>query len=180
MMVMGNVEHVYLNTNDHYRADLTVDTRDYRFIRWCQERYPLHRYERLAPLMHLLRSVKSKQEIALIQTACEITAKAFGRVLRFVKPGVREYEIEAEYAHEFLRRGSRGFAYEPIIASGANSCVLHYIVNEALVRPGFSLRTLTLPDLFQDHDDPHKQYDLAGLNAADIAQVIESSLVRTA
>ena len=136
MMVMGNVEHVYLNTNDHYRADVSVDTRDQRFILWCQRKYPLHKYERLAPLMHRLRSVKSKEEIALMQKACDITGDAFRRVLRFVKPGVMEYEIEAEYAHEFLRQGSRGFAYEPIIASGANSCVLHYIVNDQPCRDG--------------------------------------------
>ncbi len=136
MMVMGNVERVYLNTNDHYRADVSVESRDVRFIRWCREKYPLHQYERLAPIMHRLRSVKSKWEIDLMQKACDITEKAFRRVLKFVKPGVREYEIEAEYAHEFLRNGSRGFAYEPIIASGANSCVLHYIVNDQVCQGG--------------------------------------------
>ena len=121
MMVMGNVEHVYLNTNDHYRADVTVETRDQKFIKWCQTKYPLHEYERLAPIMHRLRSVKSKTELELMQRACDITEKAFRRVLKFVRPGVKEYEIEAEYAHEFLRNGSRGFAYETIIASGPNS-----------------------------------------------------------
>ena len=136
MMVMGNVEHIYLNTNDHYRADVVLDSRDLRFIKWCQEKYPLHKYERLAPIMHRLRCVKSKEEIGLIQKACDITEKAFRRVLKFVKPGVKEYEIEAEYAHEFLRNGSRGFAYEPIIASGANSCVLHYIVNDKVCKDG--------------------------------------------
>lgn len=136
MMVMGNVEHVYLNTNDHYRADVSVESRDARFIRWCQEKYPLHKYERLAPLMHRLRSVKSRWETALMQKACDITEKAFRRVLKFVKPGVKEYEIEAEYAHEFIRSGSRGFAYEPIIASGANSCVLHYIANDQVCQGG--------------------------------------------
>lgn len=136
MLLMGNVEHVYLNTNDHYRADVTVDSRDDRFIKWCRDRYPLHKYERLAPIMHKLRSVKAKEEIALMQQACDITEKAFRRVLGFVKPGVMEYEIEAEYAHEFLRNGSRGFAYEPIIASGANSCVLHYIVNDQKCNDG--------------------------------------------
>lgn len=136
MMVMGNVENVYLNTNDHYRAEVTVDSRDQRFIEWCRKKYPLHRYERLAPIMHRLRSVKSKEEIDIMQKACDITEKAFRRVLRFVKPGVKEYEIEAEYAHEFLRYGSRGFAYEPIIASGANSCVLHYIVNDQICKDG--------------------------------------------
>jgi Xaa-Pro aminopeptidase len=136
MMVMGNVERLYLNTNDHYRADVLVDSRDQRFIKWCQQKYPLHKYERLAPIMHRLRSVKSKAEIELMQTACDITEKAFRRVLKFVKPGVKEYEIEAEYAHEFLSNGSRGFAYEPIVASGANSCVLHYIVNDQVCRDG--------------------------------------------
>ena len=136
LMVMGDVEHVYLNTNDHYRADVTVDSRDQRFIEWCQKKYPLHRYERLAPIMHRLRAVKEPEEIALMQKACDITEKAFRRVLKFVRPGVREYEIEAEYAHEFLRHGSRGFAYEPIVASGSNSCVLHYIVNDQICRDG--------------------------------------------
>lgn len=136
MMVMGDVEHVYLNTNDHYRAEIPVESRDSRFIKWCKEKYPLHRYERLAPVMHGLRSIKSDYEIELLQRACDITEKAFRRVLKFVKPGVFEYEIEAEYAHEFLRNGSRGFAYEPIIASGANSCVLHYIENSKPCRDG--------------------------------------------
>jgi Xaa-Pro aminopeptidase len=136
MMVMGDVEHVYLNTNDHYRADVTVESRDQKFIKWCQAKYPLHKWERLAPIMHRLRSVKSKVELELMQRACDITEKAFRRILKFVKPGVKEYEIEAEYAHEFLRNGSRGFAYEPIIASGPNSCVLHYIVNNQVCRDG--------------------------------------------
>lgn len=136
MMVMGDVENVYLNTNDHYRADNPVPSRDTKFIRWCQEKYPLHKYERLAPIMHKLRSVKSDTEIRLLQKACDITESAFRRVLKFVKPGVTEYEIEAEYAHEFLKSGSRGFAYEPIIASGANSCVLHYIENKNVCKEG--------------------------------------------
>lgn len=136
MMVMGDVGHVYLNTNDHYRADVAVDSRDSRFIRWCQEKYPLHKYERLAPLMHRLRTVKSRYEIEFLQMASDITEAAFRRVLNFVRPGVMEYEVEAEYAHEFLRRGSRGFAYEPIVASGANSCVLHYIGNNNVCQKG--------------------------------------------
>jgi Xaa-Pro aminopeptidase len=136
LMVMGDVEHVYLNTNDHYRADVAVESREARFVKWCLEKYPLHRYERLAPIMHRLRSIKSKYEIDQLQRACDITEKAFRRVLKFVKPGVIEYEIEAEFAHEFLRNGSRGFAYEPIIASGANSCVLHYIENNKPCKDG--------------------------------------------
>lgn len=136
MMVMGNVEHVYLNTNDHYRADVVVDSRDARFVEWCRKKFPLHRYERLAPLMHQLRSVKSAYEIELMQKASDITEKGFRRVLGFVKPGVMEYEIEAEYIHEFIRSGSRGFAYEPIIASGKDSCVLHYIDNKKACQSG--------------------------------------------
>lgn len=136
MMVMGRVEHVYLNTNEHYRADVVVQTRDSRFITWCKEKYPLHKYERVAPIMAKLRAVKSKYEIDLMQKACNITAGAFHRVLKFVKPGVKEYEIEAEFMHEFLRNGSRGFAYEPIIASGADSCVLHYIQNDKTCKSG--------------------------------------------
>lgn len=136
MMVMGDTEHVYLNTNDHYRADVGVETREMRFVKSCQQKYPLHRYERLAPILHRLRSVKSKQEIELLQQACDITEKGFRRLLKFVKPGVMEYEIEAELAHEFLRNSSRGFAYEPIIASGADSCVLHYIDNHKVCNDG--------------------------------------------
>jgi len=134
--LMGDAEHLYLNTNEHPRAEVVVETRDARFIKWCQERYPLHSYRRLAPIMRDLRAVKSDIEIALMQKACKITEAGFRRVLRFVKPGVKEYEIEAEYAHEFLRHGSRGFAYTPIIASGANACVLHYIANDQVCQDG--------------------------------------------
>ncbi|MBL0745179.1 aminopeptidase P family protein [Chryseolinea lacunae] len=136
IMVMGDVSHVYLNTNDHYRADIPVETREMRFVKSCQQKYPLYKYERLAPIMHSLRSVKSTHEIELLQRACDITEQAFRRVLKFVKPGVKEYEIEAEWAHEFLRNGSRGFAYEPIIASGPNACVLHYIENNKACQDG--------------------------------------------
>jgi len=136
VMVMGDVEHVYLNTNDHYRADIMVETREMRFVKSCMQNFPLHKYERLAPIMHSLRSVKSKIEIDLLQRACDITGQAFQRILKFVKPGVMEYEIEAEFAHEFLNNRSRGFAYEPIIASGADSCVLHYIANEKECKDG--------------------------------------------
>jgi Xaa-Pro aminopeptidase len=136
MMVMGGVEFVYLNTNQHYRADVTIETRDARFINWCKEKYPLHHYERVAPIMAKLRAIKSPQEVELLQRACDITEKGFRRILKFVKPGVLEYEIEAEFIHEFVRNGSSGFAYEPIIASGANSCVLHYIENSRPCKSG--------------------------------------------
>jgi Xaa-Pro aminopeptidase len=136
MMVMGGVEHVYLNTNQHYRAEVAVETRDARFIKSCKEKYPLHKYERIAPILSKLRAIKSEAEIELMQKACDITEMAFRRVLKFVEPGVQEYEIEAEFIHEFVRNGSRGFAYEPIIASGANSCVLHYLENNKPCKAG--------------------------------------------
>ncbi|WP_161889230.1 aminopeptidase P N-terminal domain-containing protein [Pontibacter russatus] len=122
-------EHIYLNTNEHLRAVVEVETRDARFVKRCQQRYPLHKYERSAPIMHQLRAVKSEQEVALIQQACDITEKAFRRLLGFIRPGVMEYEIEAEICHEFLRNRSRGPAYASIIASGGNACILHYVDN---------------------------------------------------
>ncbi len=134
--LMAEAEHVYLNSNEHIRAEVVVETRDARFLDWCRKKYPLHHYERSAPIMHDLRSVKSSEEIAQMQKACDITEKGFRRILSFVKPGVWEYEIEAEYAHEFLKNRSRGFAYTPIIASGRNACVLHYIENSRECRDG--------------------------------------------
>ena len=129
-------DNLYLNTNEHLRADIQVETRDARFIKYCKDRYPLHHYHRAAPLMHQLRAVKEPEEIDQLQIACDITEKAFRRILQFVKPGVMEYEIEAEFAHEFLMNRSRGFAYEPIIASGASACVLHYIENNKACKDG--------------------------------------------
>jgi len=129
-------EHVYLSTNEHPRAANVVETRNARFIKDCQARYPLHRYERLAPLMHRLRAIKDAEEIRMIQKACDITEAGFRRALGFIKPGVGEWEIEAELLHEFVRRGSRGFAYTPIIGSGGSSCVLHYVENDKVCRDG--------------------------------------------
>lgn len=128
-------EHVYLNTNEHKRAVIEVETRDARFIQDTQRRYPLHDYKRLAPLMHRLRVVKSDIEVELLRKACEITKAGFLRVCRFVRPGVTETQVEAEFAHEFIRRGGN-FAYWPIIASGKNACVLHYIQNDQSCRKG--------------------------------------------
>ena len=126
---------IHLNSNEHQRADVTVETRDARFLRDCQKRFPLHRYERLAPLMHELRAVKSPHEVDAIQAACDLTGKGFKRVLSRVRPGVNEAEIEAEFAHEFIRR--RGaFAYPPIIAGGANNNILHYTQNDQVCRKG--------------------------------------------
>lgn len=136
LMVMGGVENVYLNTNEHYRSDVKVQTRDARFILWCKEQYPLHLYNRVAPIMSKLRRVKQRQEIDLMQRACDITEKGFRRILSFTAPGVKEYEIEAEYIHEFISNGSKGFAYTPIVASGKNNVVLHYIENNQVCHPG--------------------------------------------
>jgi Xaa-Pro aminopeptidase len=134
--LMGQCKRVYLNANEHSRATIEVETRDARFTKMCLEKFPLHRYERSAPIMHKLRAIKTKEEIELIKHACDITEKGFRRVLSFVKPGVMEYEIEAEYIHEFLRNRSRGFAYGPIVASGLDSCVLHYISNNKQCKKG--------------------------------------------
>ena len=133
--LMCEMEHVYLNTNEHKRAVVEVETRDARFIRECRRQYPLHDYRRLARLMHALRVVKSDEEIELIRHACAITKKGFLRALRKTKPGRNECEIEAEFIHEFTRQHAR-FAYIPIIAAGANSCVLHYLENDQPCRKG--------------------------------------------
>jgi Xaa-Pro aminopeptidase len=128
--------NIYLNTNEHIRSDNKVQTRDDRFINWCKEKYPLHNYERVAPYMHDIRAIKEQEEVDQIQRACNITKLAFERILKFTKPGVKEYEIEAELWHEFIRNGSRGPAYQSIIASGKNACVLHYIDNNKTCRDG--------------------------------------------
>jgi Xaa-Pro aminopeptidase len=132
---MCECEHVYLNTNEHKRAVVEVESRDARFVRDTQARYPLHDYQRLARLTHELRAVKDDDELDLIRQACAITKAGFERVCRFVRPGVNETEVEAEFAHEFIRRGG-GFAYTPIIASGANANVLHYVANDQPCRKG--------------------------------------------
>jgi Xaa-Pro aminopeptidase len=133
---MTQAENVYINTNEHYRANVETQTRDARFIEWLKEKYPAHQYRRCQPILQRLRSVKEPEEIELIQKACDITEKGFKRVLGFIKPGVMEYEIEAEYIHEFIRNRSDGFAYTPIIGSGYNACVLHYIENNQECQDG--------------------------------------------
>lgn len=129
-------ERIYLNANEHLRADVTVETRDDRFINWCKRAYPLHQYERMAPIMHDIRAVKSHLEIELIKQACDITEKAFRRLLGFIRPDIWEFEIEAEICHEFLSRRSRGPAYPPIIASGPNASILHYVRNNRQCKDG--------------------------------------------
>ncbi len=134
--LMRHAERIYFNTNEHYRADSPVETREDRFIKWAKEHFPAHRYERSQPILQRLRSVKEPEEIEQIKRACDITEAGFRRVLDKMRPGLYEYEIEAEFAHEFLRRGSRGFAYTPIIAAGANANVLHYIQNDQKIQDG--------------------------------------------
>lgn len=134
--IIYEAETIYLNENEHLRADTTVQTRSDRFRDWCKAEFPLHHFSRLSPITDYLRSVKEPEEIQLMQHACNITASGVDRILKFIKPGVMEYEIEAELMHEFLRQRSRGFAYSPIIASGFNACVLHYIENNKECKDG--------------------------------------------
>ena len=134
--VMAEAEHVYLNNNEHTRKWVETETRQERLNKALQEKYPLHSYKRLAPLMHALRAVKQPEEIEQMQRACNITRDAFHRIMQFVKPGQIEYELEAEAIHEFTRKGSRGFAYNPIFASGANACTLHYDKNDTPIADG--------------------------------------------
>jgi Xaa-Pro aminopeptidase len=134
--VMAECSAIYVNTNEHLRASTVVETREDRFIKTVKNDYPAHHFLKSAPIMHRIRSIKHPIEIDLMQTACNITEAGFRRLLGFVKPGVWEYEIEAELSHEFLRNRSKGFAYTPIIASGKNACVLHYIENNQQCKDG--------------------------------------------
>ena len=134
--VMAYSDTMYINTNEHYRASVDTQTREDRFIKWWKENFPAHKVEKSNPILQRLRSVKEQEELDLIQHACNITEKGFRRVLNFVKPDVTEYEIEAEFIHEFIRNRSKGFAYTPIIASGNNANVLHYIENNQPCKAG--------------------------------------------
>jgi Xaa-Pro aminopeptidase len=119
----------YINTNEHYRANVETETREDRFTKWLLAKYPAHSVAKSNPILQRLRAVKAPIELDLMQQACNITEKGFRRILKFIKPAVWEYEIEAELLHEFVRNRSKGFAYTPIIASGNNANVLHYIEN---------------------------------------------------
>ncbi|SDB60575.1 Xaa-Pro aminopeptidase [Flavobacteriaceae bacterium MAR_2010_188] len=134
--LMTQSETVYINTNEHYRANVETETREARFAKLLKEKYPAHMVAKSNPILQRLRSVKSDTELNLMQKACDITEKGFRRILQFVKPGVWEYEIEAEFMHEFLRNRSKGFAYTPIIASGNNANVLHYVQNNQQCKSG--------------------------------------------
>lgn len=134
--LMTQCDTVYINTNEHYRASVETETREDRFTNWLKNKYPAHAVAKSNPILQHLRSIKNPIEIDLIQHACNITEKGFRRLLNFVKPGVWEYEIEAELMHEFLRNRSKGFAYQPIIASGNNANVLHYVENNKQCNAG--------------------------------------------
>ncbi len=146
-MMMKYADHVYLNLNEHDRSTNEVPYRDLRFATEIRTRYPIHSYHRAAPILSDLRTIKKPAEVDLIQQACNITGKGFRRTLGFVKPGVWEYEIEAELLHEFISNRATGFAYEPIIASGTDSCVLHYIRNDKQCKDG----ELLLMDVAADY-----------------------------
>jgi Xaa-Pro aminopeptidase len=135
-ILMMYAESIYLNYNDHDRSVTQVPYLEKRFAADVIAKYPLHKVERSSPIMHKLRSIKSQLEVEAMSVACGITEKAFRRVLKFVKPGVMEYEIEAEIIHEFLRNRATGHAYNPIIASGASACVLHYVDNNRVCNDG--------------------------------------------
>jgi Xaa-Pro aminopeptidase len=126
----------YINTNEHYRAKVETETREDRFTKWILAKYPAHSVAKSNPILQRLRSVKDVIELDLMQQACNITEKGFRRLLHFVKPDVWEYEVEAELIHEFIRNRSKGFAYTPIIASGNNANVLHYIENNQQCKTG--------------------------------------------
>ncbi len=134
--LLQNKETIYLNNNEYSKFSTPVPYKDIRFINELKESFPLHFFNRLAPILSELRLLKEPEEIELIQKACGITAQAFHKVLKFIKPGKKEYEIEAEITSEFIRNGANGHAYEPIIASGKNACVLHYISNDKICKDG--------------------------------------------
>ncbi len=134
--LMSEAESVYINTNEHWRANTEAQTREDRWVEWCRSKYPVHNYLRSNPILHELRAVKHRIEVDLMKQACEITEKGVRRILNFIEPGVMEFEIEAELWHEFIRNRSQGFAYTPIIGSGRNACVLHYLENNQECKAG--------------------------------------------
>ncbi len=134
--LMTEADTIYFNTNEHYRQAVETQTREDRFIEKCKKDFPAHQWAKSNPILQNIRGVKEPEEIALMQQACDITEKGFRRILGFTKPGVWEYEMEAEYLHEFISNRSKGFAYTPIIAAGNNANVLHYVENNQQVKDG--------------------------------------------
>ncbi len=134
--LIQNEQNIYLNNNEYPKFSTPVPYKDIRFVNELKEKFPLHSFKRLAPILSELRLQKEPEEIELMQKACDITTQAFHKILKFIKPGIKEFEIEAEITSEFIRNGANGHAYEPIVASGKNSCVLHYISNDQICKDG--------------------------------------------
>tara|TARA_B100000287_G_scaffold184604_1_gene174575 strand:- start:2469 stop:3767 length:1299 start_codon:yes stop_codon:yes gene_type:complete len=134
--IVDKCDKLYINTNEHYRAKVETQTREDRFINWAKKKYPAVKHIKGNLILQRLRSIKTDEELNQIQKACEITKKGFKRILNFVAPGIYEYEIEAEFSHEFIKNSSKGFAYQPIIASGKNNNVLHYVKNNGICKSG--------------------------------------------
>ena len=134
--IVYSAEQIFLIDNEHIRNSSRVETQNERLNLEIKEKYPLHKIGRLAPLLNVIRMQKESIEIDALQKAIDITENAFRRILKFTKPGVFEYEVEAEFIHEFIKNRSNGFAYTPIIASGFNACVLHYIENNLVCKDG--------------------------------------------
>ena len=135
-LIIAESNNLYIEKNEHIRSITEVETAQDRFYGFAKEKFPLQNFERSYPLLSKLRMVKNNIEIKLIQKACDITEKGFRRILNYTKPGVWEYELEAEFIHEFINNNSKGFAYQPIIASGINACTLHYNENDCKCKPG--------------------------------------------
>lgn len=135
-LIIAESNNLYIEKNEHIRSITKVETAQDRFYGFAKEKFPLQNFERSYPLLSKLRMVKNNIEIKLIQKACDITEKGFRRILNYTKPGVWEYELEAEFIHEFIKNNSKGFAYQPIIASGINACTLHYNENDCECKPG--------------------------------------------
>ena len=135
-LIIAESNNLYIEKNEHIRSITKVETAQDRFYGFAKEKFPLQNFERSYPLLSKLRMVKNNIEIKLIQKACDITEKGFRRILNYTKPGVWEYELEAEFIHEFIKNNSKGFAYQPIIASGINACTLHYNENNCECKPG--------------------------------------------
>lgn len=134
--LLFQAEYIYINLNENDRSGSEVAYKDLRFANELKTKFPLHKFERSGPIMAKLRSIKSQEEIDTIQEACNITEKAFRQVLKTAKPNLYEYEVEAEIISTFIRNGATGHAYTPIIAGGANACVLHYIDNDQKLKDG--------------------------------------------
>ncbi|RYX82665.1 M24 family metallopeptidase [bacterium] len=174
--LMFEAETLYLNSNEHVRAGNPVQTRDSRFIETVRNQYPLHRLARIAPMIYRMRMIKSPEEVEALREATRSTEAGFRRVLQFVKPGVTEYDVEAELSHEYIKRRSRGFSYPPIIASGLNACVLHYLENNATCEDGEMLLMDVAAEYAYYHSDMTRTIPVNGKFTPRQRQVYEAVL----